>query len=360
VVQEDRSATGPGGRPGAGRAVSDRAVAGAPVSPLAARALSRRGMDRLGAHLASHYGVDVRAARALDVGVVHLQVATDEPWVARVFPADRPLEGAGHDAQVLFAMERVGFPAERCAVPEPVSVLDGQAVLVTRFVDGRAGARTPAALRGLGRALGSLHARTARAAGLPEPGGAWHHLAIAGGAPGADVDAALAALDEVEPALADGERSAWRGMRAAVARAEDGAGLPEALLHPDFVPANVVWTADRHMVAVDWTGAGRGPRLPSLGLLLWAAGAVGDRAGAGEAIAAVVEGYRAAVDLEPEEWERLTDAIAARPLLIDAWAAAVGRRTFAAALADARTGRGLAARIAERARVAWQRPQDRG
>ena len=101
-------------------------------------------------------------------------------WVARVFPAARPLSAAEGDAQVLRALAAGGFPAERCPVESPVSVLDGQPVLVTEFVPGerpRGNGRTYAIL---GALLGRLHARSGEA--LP-PGGGWHHLALAGTRP---------------------------------------------------------------------------------------------------------------------------------------------------------------------------------
>jgi Ser/Thr protein kinase RdoA (MazF antagonist) len=322
------------------------------VSPLAARVLERRGLQGLSAHVAERYGIEVVGEETLDVGVVRLVCRPGVPWVVRLFPADRPLAEAEHDAEVLRVLEqRTRFPAERLAHEEPVSVYEGQAVLVTQFVEGRAGVGTVNVLRALGRMLGGLHGHTAAPGIIDWPGGAWHHLAMAGGAPGADVDVALAALDEVEPALDAEERAALRSVRSLLARAEDGAGLPEGLLHPDFAPPNVIWTPDRRLVAVDWTGAGRGPRLIALGFLLLASGAR-DPAG----VDAMIEGYRSAVDLDPEEWERLPGAITMRPLLYDAWGAAVGRRTFAGVLAAAEERRSLGAEIAARARTAWHRP----
>ena len=53
---------------------------------------------------------------------------------------------------------------------------------------------------------------------------------------------------------------------------DDGADLPHAFVHPDFVPANAITTPDDHRVIVDWAGAGNGPRLWSLAFLLWAGG----------------------------------------------------------------------------------------
>ena len=46
------------------------------------------------------------------------------------------------------------IPAERCAQPEPVSTLDGRAVLVTEYVEGKPAASTKALRRKLGELLG--------------------------------------------------------------------------------------------------------------------------------------------------------------------------------------------------------------
>ena len=54
--------------------------------------------------------------------------------MARVFPAARPAGAAGGDAAILDFLAGPDFPAERCAAPDPVSVLDGQDVLVTDYV----------------------------------------------------------------------------------------------------------------------------------------------------------------------------------------------------------------------------------
>ena len=80
--------------------------------------------------------------------------------------------------------------------------------------------------------------------------------------------------------------------------------LPHAFVHPDFVPANAIPTPDERLVIVDWAGAGRGPRLWSLGFLLWASGARSMRL-----VDVVVSRYRRHVVLEPEELTRLAWAI---------------------------------------------------
>jgi Ser/Thr protein kinase RdoA (MazF antagonist) len=128
------------------------------------------------------------------------------------------------------------------------------------------------------------------------------------------VAAALALLDDAKARVPETQRTLYAALRDELARAEDCNGLPECLIHPDFVPANVITSPGAGAVLVDWTGAGRGPRLWSLTFLLWAAGG-----GGSGCIDAVVAGYRRHVELEPAELERLAGAIGARPLIFTCW-----------------------------------------
>ena len=73
-------------------------------------------------------------------------------WIARVFAADRPVAAAEGDAAMLVRLEQQEFPAERCAAQEPVSVHEGQGVLVTRYVKGTRADEQPADVRRAGRA----------------------------------------------------------------------------------------------------------------------------------------------------------------------------------------------------------------
>ena len=63
------------------------------------------------------------------------------------------LVGDHGDAEILLALEEVDFPSERCAHRVPVSPYDGQAVLVTEYVPGRAPAGTGGTFRLLGELL---------------------------------------------------------------------------------------------------------------------------------------------------------------------------------------------------------------
>jgi hypothetical protein len=99
---------------------------------------------------------------------------------------------------------------------------------------------------------------------------------------------------------------------------------------------------------VDWTGAGRGPRLWSLGFLLWAAGARNLRL-----VDLVVSRYRRSVELEPAELDRLAGAIRGRPVMLEVWSVCAGRRELADAVERVDRAGDLAAEIAAAARRAF-------
>ena len=118
-------------------------------------------------------------------------------------------------------------------------------------------------------------------------------------------------------------------MLAELDRADGCADLPQALIHPDFVPANAILTPDGGLVLVDWTGAGRGPRLYPLAFLLWAAGCGGP-----SRLDAVVAGYREHVTPGDDEIGRLAGAIWARPLILACWMVLAGRKGLAETVAE--------------------------
>jgi Ser/Thr protein kinase RdoA (MazF antagonist) len=152
-------------------------------------------------------------------------------------------------------------------------------------------------------------------------------------------------LAEVAPSIRDAERAAFDALRAEVATLDAADGLPEGLIHPDFVLANVVATPDG-MVLVDWAGTGRGPRLWPLAFLLYAE-ATKDPRRAG----AVLLGYREHVALEAEELDRLAAVARARPLVLSAWAVCMGRTSPTQAMTAASQTRTLTELIATRVRA---------
>jgi aminoglycoside phosphotransferase (APT) family kinase protein len=288
-------------------------------------------VDGLAGHLTECYGIRVTGLAELDTGVYRVG---GQDWVARVFPEMRSLADVAGDADILRKLEDGGFPAERCAHDEPVSEFGGRAVLVTEFVEGVPADKPGRTFAYLGALLGRLHARDG--AGL-RPGGAWHHLAS--GTPTDEIDAVLKLIDD--HVLLD-----------EVCELDDCADLPHAFVHPDFVPANAITTAEDKVVIVDWTGAGRGPRLWSLGFLLWSAGMRSPKA-----LELVVSRYRRHVTLESAELDRLAGAIKARPLLLDCWSVAHGRKSAAEVAGSLRFLHRNAERIAEQATTLFTAPE---
>jgi Ser/Thr protein kinase RdoA (MazF antagonist) len=306
-------------------------------------------VEGLGRHLEDRYDVEVGQITPLDLGVFRVDRRDGSRWVARVFGADRARVTVEEDAAILRGLERAGFPAERCAHPEPVSELLGQSVLVTEFLEdhGPLGPGRTAAI--LGALLGRMHTHSATNL---RPGGAWHHLSFQGG-PREEIAAAADLLEEQLPRVGVRELALFYRLQDEVARTDDCHDLPHAFVHPDFVPANAISTADAKLAIVDWAGAGRGPRQWSLGFLLWAAGARELRL-----IDFVVSRYRRSVELEPSELDRLEGAIRGRPVMLETWAVCAGRRELATALDRIERAENLAASIAAATRRAFAAPID--
>jgi Ser/Thr protein kinase RdoA (MazF antagonist) len=259
----------------------------------------------LAAHLEGRYGIKID--RITEIDSAYRVDRQDGPsWVTRVFPDQRPLEATEGDAEILRFLEEHRFPAERCADEVPVSIFEGQSVLVTGLLPGPNGRpdQSPRTMRAMGDLLGRLHTLPAADGAMGRAAGSWHHLAVAGGARREDVLA-------LEPLMVEAKYAPLRDALADIDLLED---LPDALLHPDFVTANVMLTPDGPML-IDWTGAGRGPRIGPLGLLL-SAGAVDLRL-----VDAIVAGYGPLVRLEREELARLAGAVRAFGLILDCWTA---------------------------------------
>lgn len=296
-------------------------------------------LTRLAEHLIDVYGIPSLRLDELDVGVARVDGPPGGSWVARGFPPERSPATVRAEAGLLDRLEQAGFPAERLAAPEPVSECDGHQVLVTRFVAGGRPAPPGRAFAHLGGLLGALHSRSGE--GLVR-GGGWHHLCLDGGAPREEVAAARSLLEARAASRPDAARS-LEVLAPVLAAIDDAEDLPHAIVHPDPVPVNAVAAGDR-VVLVDWTGAGGGPRLWSLGFLLWAGGARDLRL-----VDAAMSRYTRRVTLEPAERDRLAGVIWPRPFLLDVWSLCHGRLSLGEVLANLATAQRLAGVIAERA-----------
>ena len=258
----------------------------------------------------------------LDVDVYRLHPTGNGPdgsdLVARVFGPGVGRATVDAAAHVLQRLEGTPFPAERCPIADPVLTLGGDRhVLVTEYVE-PSPARPGFILAWCTGLLSRLATRSAE--DLPA-GGGWHRL---GPTPTSEIDQALFLAGEIGPSVGE--------LVDTLAEADDGAGLPEALIHADLTPPNAVPRGDQAPVIIDWIGVGRGPRVWPLAFLLFVAGP----AGAPRAF----DRYVGTVPLSEEEHARLPAVMIARPLTLALWAVAHERMTARQAVTRYRSHRG--------------------
>jgi Ser/Thr protein kinase RdoA (MazF antagonist) len=286
---------------------------------LGARMNHQPDADRLLDHLADCYGIDAASATRLSAHktyVFRVDRNDGEPWVARAFPPARPRAGVDGDAAILSFLEQQGYPAERLAVEDAVSDFEGSTVLVTRFVDGGQLPEGAEKFAMMGDLLGLLHA-------LPyddcatRPGGSSGEDPSREGAPRQDLLAALSFLDAVDTKVPAGERERFERLRDKVRSADDGSGLPEALLHGNLLhaPDHALLSA-QGPVAINWKASGRGPRLADLAYLIWGTGSWNPRRVNQERVDAAVNAYRRHVEPTTEELDRLEAVMYVRTLYL--------------------------------------------
>ena len=271
------------------------------------------------AHLRNCYRIDAVAATKLSVHktyVFRIDRNDGDPWVTRAFPPARPRAGVEGDAAVLRFLERQDYPAERLAVDDAVSDLDGSAVLVTRFVAGGQLPDGAAKFAMMGELLGRLHALPYDGS-VSRPGGASGEDPSREGTPCQDLLAALSFLDAVGTKVAPAERDRFEQLRDQVRSADDGHGLPEGLLHGNLLhaPDHVV-VSEQGPVAINWKASGRGPRLADLAYLIWGTGSWNPRRPNRERIDAAANAYRRFVEPTGDELDRLEGVMYIRTLYL--------------------------------------------
>jgi Ser/Thr protein kinase RdoA (MazF antagonist) len=271
----------------------------------------------LAAHLERQYGEKVVTTESLDAGVFGVEWSNGKRWIARLFPAARPLFAVQGDAEVLQFLDKHEFPSERCAHSTSVSSMDGRGVLVTERVEGSngRGARGVRLFRKLGELLGRLQSLPVGEGAVTRPAGAWHHLSFAGGGRRKDIEQLKELLADAREHALEREKMIYDALRDRVAKLDDCEDLPQSLIHPDFSTPNIMLTTDGSPVFIDWTGAGRGARILALGTLLNSAGQET------KLVDAILAGYSEHIQLEPDEIERLPDAVRGFGLIVDAWTA---------------------------------------
>lgn len=279
---------------------------------------ARSGKDRLPDHVSRTYGVKVKAMKQLDHGVFRIDHDKSQPWIVRLFPSDRPLADVEGDAAILRFLEAEGFPAERCVAD--VSVHEDQGVLVTGFIKGSKPQANATTLGRLGDLVGRLHSMKGGPKAVKRSAGALH-LFTADCTVKSEIETAKASL---EAASFRGTNKAWEALREGLDEASDMSQLPKALMHPDPATVNVI-SARPDLTLIDWAGAGHGPRILGLGLLLSAC--VSGKTFNAEWADAMMRGYTQHVRLQTKELDHLEQAVAQRLLIHEAYSWAVGMAT---------------------------------
>jgi len=283
---------------------------------------SRSSNELLKTHLEDVYEIKIMRLVKLDLGVFIVDQLDGPSWIARQYSKSKSIESVKGDATVLRFLEQHCFPAERCAHPSPVSTLEGHGVLVTNYVEGLNPKGSPRAYYFLGLLLGRLHSiPIAPDIILPE-GGAWHHLSSSGG-PKEEITAAQSLLTDSGQSIPTDQRLHYERLVTELKQCSDFHDMPKALIHPDFVPPNMIKIEPGNWTVVDWSGAGLGPRIWSLGFVLWAAGNRDL-----QCVDAVITGYRKYINLSTEELEQLSIAIGTRPLIFDCWSFCMDRKSL--------------------------------
>jgi Ser/Thr protein kinase RdoA (MazF antagonist) len=285
------------------------------------RTFGRTGAEQLAEHLSATYEVGIRRLVELQPGVHRAELLGGARWIARVFPAEHPTGSVQAHAELLCWLEGVAFPAERSATPGPVSSHEGQDVLVTVAAPGRALPGAPASYERMGDLLGRLHALPLEPSLALRPGGGWHHVAPDGG-PGDEIAAGGELLRAAGHRVPGAQRQHYDILLDALDTCRLEPDLPSCIVHPDLVAPNVLRDRAGHETVVDWAGAGLGPRVGSLGCLLWTAAANGD-----PCVESVWAGYARHVQLTPEELGNLEVAMSFRPLVLAIWSLAAGTST---------------------------------
>ncbi len=270
--------------------------------------------DRIVTHLRDRYSVDVIAATKASQHndhVFRIDRREGDPWIARVFPPARPRAGVEGDAAILRFLERQDYPAERLAVDAAVSEFDGASVLVTRYITGGPLPDGCEKLGMMGDLLGRLHA-LAPDDSVSRPGGASGDDPNRAGSPHQDLLAALSFLDAVSTKVSTAHRERFEQLREHVRSADDGHGLPEALLHGNLLhnPDHAILTV-QGPVAINWKSSGRGPRLADFAYLMW-----GAPWSEGDGVVAAAAAYRRHIELTDDELDRLEAMMIVRPLYL--------------------------------------------
>jgi len=275
-------------------------------------------LEKLRNYLERHYKTRISELGRLDRGVYRANRPGQPSWIVRIFPESRSPDRARGDAEILRFLEEKEFPAERNADLDPVTTPAGRSVLVTEFVEGAQPEKTERALNKFGEMIAILSKMPPESGATAREAGALHHYANSEGKLGNEIHAASSWLEEIEDKTSNESRSLLNLLREILETADDLDDLPKALIHPDAIVKNIIEKPNGEYVLIDWTGAGRGPRIFPIAFLIWS-GALGAGRWSPGNVDAAVKGYSNLVKLQKDELDRLPGAMMIRQLVFAAW-----------------------------------------
>jgi Ser/Thr protein kinase RdoA (MazF antagonist) len=271
--------------------------------------------------LEREYDVRVRALTALFEmpDRAAYQADTDRlGLVVRLFPPTRSSVRVAGDAAVLQYAAAAGIPAEplvRAADGRPFVDFDGGAVLVTGHISGEPPPRDAHDLRQLGEIAGRLCSLR------PPPDDPLLNRR-AGSLPAEDLASGRAWLASARAGAPTSWRERFDRLGADLAATSDLEHLPRSLIHSDCQLVNAIRAGDGRVILIDWEGAGLGPRIVPLGLVLYST--VVQSAGEPERpvdlalVEPIARGFALHASLSDAELNHLADAVRFRPLVIAA------------------------------------------
>jgi Ser/Thr protein kinase RdoA (MazF antagonist) len=236
--------------------------------------------------------------------------------VVRVFPPTRPLERVAGDAAALRYAAAAGIPAEPLVLAaggRPFVDLDGRGVLVTGHVGGDRPPRDADSLRQLGEIAGRLCSLR------PPPDDPLLNRR-AGSLPAEDLASGRAWLASARGSVPASWHERFDRVEAALAATSDLEHLPRSLIHSDCQLLNAIRAGDGRVVLIDWEGAGLGPRIVPLGLVLYSCvvqtADEPDRPVDLALVEAIARGFAQHASIGDAELNHLADAVRFRPLVI--------------------------------------------
>jgi hypothetical protein len=127
---------------------------------------------------------------------------------------------------------------------------DGQGVLVTRLESGTNPQPSTRTFAQLGRLLAQLHSLPAGCKAAARPGGAWHHLVL-DGAPSEELAALSSLFDAARHRVSASEQGAYDALAERLRSLDDCRDLPQVVVHPDFVPRNIIQVRADSWIVID-------------------------------------------------------------------------------------------------------------